>query len=411
MNDKYKTYLYILLLVCISLLLRIWGAFDITEYLDDESFHVPSAVSMLESGTPLTSNWTHPPVGALILMASIKIFGNNPVGWRIGGILFGAATVIMMYLVAERLYRDQKVALVAALFLALDPFHIYYSRTTFMEIPVTFFFLVFIYFAMRYHDTDSFYSLSAVGLSLGVTVSTKGYYAASLMMVLLYLIYRKWHSTTDKVLLVLTMLLCLAVIPAAVYLSTYFHFFARGFSLYEFIQMRFDALQVLKNITASVFENQWLLTISQKPWEWFIKPSVHGFSISPGRYYLEMNNFPVRLLSLAALFFLGWYGVKKRNAADSAMPLLFSSVYVLFLVLDRPLLNYSALVVLPFAYLALARVVVLIDSMTAAGYRLKAVISALVVVWSLYLYPLATAKPVSEKLYAPILAIAKMYPL
>lgn len=411
MNDSYKKYLYISLLVCISLLLRFWGAFDIEEYLDDESFHVPSAVSMLEFGTPLTSNWTHPPIGALILMASIKVFGNNPVGWRFGGILFGAATVAMIFLVAEQLFRDQKVSLLAALFLALDPFHIYYSRTTFMEIPVTFFFMMFIYFAMRYHDNGSLYSLCAVGVSLGVTVATKGYYAASLMMVLLYLAYRKWHSTSDKVLLVLSMLLFLAVIPAAVYLSAYFHFFARGFSLYEFIQMRLDALQVLKNITVSTFENQWLLTISQKPWEWFIKPSVHGFSISPGRYYLEINNSPVRLLSLTALVFLGWYGVKIRNAADFVMPLLFSSVYVLFLVLDRPLLNYSALVVLPFAYLALARVVVLIDSITMARYRLNTVIFALVVLWSLYLYPLATAKSVSEKLYNPILAIAKFYPL
>lgn len=411
MKQNNKKKLFILILVCVSLLLRFWGAFDIEEYLDDESFHVPSAVSMLEFGTPLTSNWTHPPVGALILMASIKIFGNNPVGWRLGGILFGAATVAMMYLVAERLFRDQKAALLAALFLALDPFHMYYSRTTFMEIPVVFFFLVFSYFAMCYHDNDSFYSLCAVGVSLGGTVATKGYYATSLMMVLLYLIYRKWHSTSDKVLLVLSMLLCLVVIPAAVYLATYYHFFARGFSLYEFIQMRLDALQVLQNITVSTFENQWLLTISQKPWEWFIKPSVHGFSISPGRYYLEINNSPVRLLSLAALFFLGCYGVKKRSVADIASPLLFSSVYVLFLVLDRPLLNYSALVVLPFAYLGLARVVVLIDSITMARYRLNVIVSALIVVWSLYLYPLVTAKPIYEKLYTPILAIAKMYPL
>jgi len=273
--------------------LRLWGAFDITGYTGDESFHVPSAISMGQHGTPLSSNWTHPPGGALILLGTITLFGDNPVGWRLGGIALGTATVGLLYLVAARLFRNETAALLAAALLALDPFHIHFSRTTFMEIPVLCFFLLFVHCMLTYQDTGSKWSLVVAGFALGLAVATKSYFVCSMTLVIGFAMYLAMKGEGDRTALALDFLCWLGCLPAAVYLLANYHFFARGFSLAEFFQMRGDALWTLRNITLESFENRWFLDVGGKPWEWFVKPIVFGVRLgndaAGSRYLLDSN--------------------------------------------------------------------------------------------------------------------------
>jgi len=392
--------------------LRLWGAFDITGYTGDESFHVPSAISMGQHGTPLSSNWTHPPGGALILLGTITLFGDNPVGWRLGGIALGTATVGLLYLVAARLFRNETAALLAAALLALDPFHIHFSRTTFMEIPVLCFFLLFVHCMLTYQDTGSKWSLVVAGFALGLAVATKSYFVCSMTLVIGFAMYLAMKGEGDRTALALDFLCWLGCLPAAVYLLANYHFFARGFSLAEFFQMRGDALWTLRNITLESFENRWFLDVGGKPWEWFVKPIVFGVRLgndaAGSRYLLEINNFPIRLLTLPALGYLAVREWRERSYPHFVPFMLFASVYPLFLLLNRPMASYSALVVLPFAYLALARTIVLLDERFGARHWLSLLCLALILLWGGYLYPLATGRAVSDSLYAPILSRASI---
>ena len=59
---------------------------------------------------------THPPLGKVIMMAGIEMFGMDPFGWRFMGTIFGIAMVPLMYLslihifaaasIVAKVYRD-----------------------------------------------------------------------------------------------------------------------------------------------------------------------------------------------------------------------------------------------------------------------------------------------------------------
>jgi dolichyl-phosphate-mannose--protein O-mannosyl transferase len=58
--------------------------------------------------------WTHPPLGKLIIGGSIKIFGNNSLGWRFSNALFGVICTVLTYGFARTLFRDRLLATLAA---------------------------------------------------------------------------------------------------------------------------------------------------------------------------------------------------------------------------------------------------------------------------------------------------------
>ena len=39
----------------------------------------------------------HPPLAKLIIAGTIKLFGDNPVGWRLGPIVFGSVAILALY--------------------------------------------------------------------------------------------------------------------------------------------------------------------------------------------------------------------------------------------------------------------------------------------------------------------------
>ncbi|MGK7882975.1 MAG: ArnT family glycosyltransferase [Crocosphaera sp.] len=70
-----------------------------------------------------------------LMVPFIKIFGLNTFGARITSAVIGTLTVFIVYHLAKEIF-DQKVGLLSALFLAILPWHIHFSRVTFRAILV-----------------------------------------------------------------------------------------------------------------------------------------------------------------------------------------------------------------------------------------------------------------------------------
>lgn len=397
--------------VLVAAVLRFWGAFDLNVRIGDEPFHVPSAINMSRYGVPLAMNWTHPPGGALILQGTIGLFGDDPVGWRIGGVLLGTFTVALLYAGARRLTRSHTVSLLAAALLALDPFHVYFSRSTFMEVPVLCFFLLFLWSLQVYEEEEKGWALVLAGVALGLTAATKSYFAVSAALAIAWVVRATWVRTEARAELILRLVCYLGLLPAAVYLGSFLQYFGDGHSLAEFVRMRADAFRTLRAVAPDAVDPWWLRE-GGGPWEWFVRPISLGYRIDEPlrapRYLLELNNFPIRPIALVALTYLAVRGVRERRARLLVPALLFASVYLLFLALSRPMLSYSALVVLPFAYVALAWSVRLLERRHARLRGLSLAVLALTVLWGGYQYPLATAKEVPGWLYGPILSGAAL---
>ncbi|TPV51527.1 phospholipid carrier-dependent glycosyltransferase [Pseudarthrobacter phenanthrenivorans] len=81
----------------------------------------------------------HPPVGKWMIAAGMWIFGpENPFGWRFAAALTGTLSILLLSLIALKLFRSLPLAAAAGLLLAVDGHHLVMSRTSLLDIFLMF---------------------------------------------------------------------------------------------------------------------------------------------------------------------------------------------------------------------------------------------------------------------------------
>jgi dolichyl-phosphate-mannose-protein mannosyltransferase len=98
----------------------------------DEVLYVDAAKAFL-AGAPDT-NPEIPPLGKYLIAAGIRLFGDNPYGWRAVSLCFGAGTVVAVFLWLYLLLHDYGLALAGALLAILNNFLYVMSRVAMMDI-------------------------------------------------------------------------------------------------------------------------------------------------------------------------------------------------------------------------------------------------------------------------------------
>src|SRR3989344_3593318 len=86
-----------------------------------------------------------PPFFHIVLKSWMQVFGSSEIAVRIPSVIFGVATVYLIFLIGRKLY-EQKTALIAATLLATSPLHIYYSQEARMYMLAAFFTALSVYF-------------------------------------------------------------------------------------------------------------------------------------------------------------------------------------------------------------------------------------------------------------------------
>lgn len=397
-----------LLILILAAFFRLWGTFELNEYIEDEYLHVTTAMSLGTYGTTSEWAWQHPQLNELIIYGTIQLFGNNTVGWRSSNVFYGTASVALLFLIGRLLYPGTAAPLLAAALLALDPHNIYISRTTFVEIPVTFFFLLYLYLILEYTENKKA-TLPLAGVAMGLTIATKAYFVFSIPLVVLYALYRVRQRGELTPAVAVDFAVAQLLLPLAVSLLSYFWWFNRGYTLPDFVQMKMDAVWALQHMSS--FVNQSFLNAGGKPWEWFTKPLFWGhqrlLNNLEGIFLLQCNNPPFRLLALPSLFISFVYAWKKQLTQELLTPLIFICGYLLIIAPQRPMYSYSSTVLLPFAYLAVARAVTICAIKIKQENVVYACFLSAAVIWCTYLFPLSSARLVSLAPFRPILSLAR----
>lgn len=86
----------------------------------EEVHYVKAARMIAETGTD--PNAEHPPLAKQLIAVGISIFGDSPLGWRAMSAVFGALTLVGMYLWGLALLRRRESAAWAVFFSAMNPF-------------------------------------------------------------------------------------------------------------------------------------------------------------------------------------------------------------------------------------------------------------------------------------------------
>lgn len=145
----------------------------------DEVYHPRNAYEIANGEYMYAS--VHPLLGTCLIALSIKLFGMNPLAWRIPGAIFGVLLVPLFYAVLKELFGKRKWASLGTLFFAVDFMHLTTSRIATLEPFSVFWILLMFYFMIRYFKT-SFYDtplkqqlklLLCCGISMGLGIATK----------------------------------------------------------------------------------------------------------------------------------------------------------------------------------------------------------------------------------------------
>lgn len=90
----------------------------------------------------------HPPFYHLFSWAWAQLFGTSEISLRLPSVLFGVATIWLVYQIG-RLISNHRLGLIAAAFFTLAPFHVYYSQEARLYSIATFFTALSMYFLLK----------------------------------------------------------------------------------------------------------------------------------------------------------------------------------------------------------------------------------------------------------------------
>lgn len=233
-----KTTAILLVIFCLALILRIIAAYHM---------HV-STVEMIISIIPLNiisagrlGTLDQAPLYFYLTDLSYTLFGGiTPLSLRLTNIVFGALSVVVIFMLAKELFHNRKVGLIAAFVAALSGFSISYNYV--MDTLSFFFALLSLFFFVKFikGSNQSLY-FSILFLALGILVSPYIIIFMPIYAIIWYLIwlhkkslFGSWtgnHALRQSVFtLVLRTLIFMVILLSPIFIYNYFTYTKLGIS-------------------------------------------------------------------------------------------------------------------------------------------------------------------------------------
>ncbi|MBI2858160.1 MAG: glycosyltransferase family 39 protein [Chloroflexi bacterium] len=301
----------IVLLVMILLTLHFAAIMQPGREIFDEQHYVSSARYILQGAG--TDRVDHPPLGQLIITSGIKVFGDNPFGWRFFSVVFGVAGIVFFHFICRRLKMPTRYAYLATFLLSFENLSFIQSSVAMLDVFSLSFMLLSFWLYLRGHFTISgaMAGLAALAKLTGILV---------LPAILLH-----WIVTDRKHLRSMTALV--AIVPVTFFLVMSL---ANPIIWHKWLNPFSQTATMLQINSASTFA-KFPLEMVSRPWEWIIEPQIMTYWIDP--HYLAMISPPVWALIVPAIGFAIFQAVAGNRAALFAV-LWFAVAYLTWIPLN-----------------------------------------------------------------------------
>ena len=209
-----------ILIAIASLAVRLFNLATPKGFVFDEVYYVDGARDFLKYGVEVSGNKpefiVHPPMGKWLIASGIKIFGDNEFGWRIACAVFGTLLILLFARLVHVLFFSPLLTAIAAALMAMDGLVLVHSRTALLDLFLTFFVLLAVYF---WHRQRHWYAAVAIGLAM----ATKWSALYFMILIAVVSLYRIFFSFSGRAILKPTLikLLQYGVVPIVVYTSTW----------------------------------------------------------------------------------------------------------------------------------------------------------------------------------------------
>jgi hypothetical protein len=364
--------------------------------------------------------------------------GFNTFGWRIAACIFGTLCVPMMYLLARRLWPVRTFAIAAATLACFDGMFFLQSRIGMIDIfPI--FFILFAYYVFLVHIQSrsfntSMLSLVALGVILGIGIAAKWIVLAAWASIVFWLVLRvvlrslnfdfgprgwpflAWprdeSQSTPRFLwpsYLSIAVLALVVIPLAIYVLSWYPFFARGQfqSMADLIEYQVQSFQYHHNLTAThpYGSPAWSWPFLSRPVLYYAEYTNLGVDFFTGQPLISrisnLGNPWIWWTSLPCLVALPYYVIRHRSFPAAVILLGFITQYLPWFPISRVLFMYHMFGGLIFMILANAFVVTQLAQKLRPPNRqlLVAAHLGVAVLFFGYFYPVWTGVPISQSAY------------
>lgn len=397
----------------------------------DEIYHARTAYEFVHGLT--TYETTHPPLGKIIMSLGVRIFGMNPFGWRIMGVLLGILMLPVLYALSRRLFKETWIATVATIMFAFDFMHFSQTRIATIDVFVTFFiicsyYFMYKYYQMSFYDTSlkqTFMTLGACGILMGCQMAAKwtGVYAAAGLAVIFFCtlgkrvqeyLYAKKHmgGVTNGIshdyivknfrgLAIKTILFCcvfFVVIPAVIYTCSYIPFRTYDGTT-NLVKKMLDNQSLMFNYHKGVDQDHpfksrwWQWPIMYRP-IWYFSGTVDAVK---GEGISAFGNPFVWWAGIPAFFYLVHRTIRKIDKKALFLIIAYLSQYLPWVFVGRTTFIYHYFTSVPFVVLMVAYCFYILVKEKKVPKGVIFGYTALVVAVFLLFYPVLAGQPINKE--------------
>jgi dolichyl-phosphate-mannose--protein O-mannosyl transferase len=403
-------------IVALAAVLRFFDLGYPKKLVFDETYYVKDALSLTQGG--FERNWpegtddllasgqvptmletgsfvVHPPLGKWIIGAGMWLFGpGNSFGWRFSVALLGTLAVLLIMLVARKLFKSTVWAALAGFFFAIDGVAVVLARTALLDTILMFFVLLAFWFLLldRERNFGQVFNrpwMLASGAALGAATAVKWngiFFLAffGIYVVLTEVLGAKEFSILKFLKTAATKFLILVPIAFATYLASWTGWlttsggYDRGFaddaanrftgllswvpiSLQSLWQYHVDAynFHVGLRTTHSYASNPLTWLFMGRPTSFFYEGAAQGEGSCTAvggcsSAITALGNPVIWWAAIAAMVFLIWLFVRRSDKTAGLILLGVAAGYLPWMLyLERTVFHFYVIVFEPFVILAL----------------------------------------------------------
>ncbi len=366
-----------------------------TGMIFDEIYHARTAYESLHRLEPY--EWTHPPLGKLLIAVGVFLFGMDPFGWRIVGTVFGIIMIPFMYLLGKRLFKKTEYAFLTAFLMTFDFMHFTQTRIATVDVYAVFFIILMYYYMYKYTETDvyekggfpkSMIQLGLCGLFFGLGAASKWiclYSGAGLAILFFKNLYDKyqqykfsrkyykdpevdrdtekyarckkiaWSFEGNTFKTVIYCFFVFIILPAAIYIASYIPFMlvpGPGHGLINVLKLQGYMYNYHSNLVAThPFSSPWY------QWPFIIKPIWYysGEGLAPGKMssIVSMGNPAIWWAGALAAVAVFITGIRKKDKAAFFIIVGGLSQYLPWILVPRLTFIYHYFATVPFIMLCI----------------------------------------------------------
>ena len=400
----------------------------------DEIYYSRAAYEMFNN--KYIFEFTHPPLGKIIMWIPMALFGISPFSFRLMGNISGILMIFVMYELAKELFKEEKYALFAAFIIALDGMHFAQTRIATVDTFLVLFGMISILFFIKYlnskNDSEKkkYIYLGLSGIAWGCAVATKwnSCYIGLGLGILFFVNYIR----NEKIVInkkfnykpILMGALCFVVIPILVYVASYIPVFCnssacapydvfdaegnktaelaypnsiKGFIMYQYAMYQYhSSIGKAADYTPHPFSSSWYTwPVIYKPM-WF---TVDTYENGLKSTIVSMGNPIIWWLSIATLVIMCFYLIIEDDGKKEGWTILILilSTWLPYVIISREMYIYHYFLT---SILMMLTIVFAVSKMIQRKPKYKFVIPVLIIVFLIsfiYFYPVYSGMSVSEE--------------